>query len=238
MSETSSLWRQYCALQFIFYALFFCDCSVKAYRPEVQKGLYDPPPTSKATPDGTELIIAGRSVGPLQLGDTHERALELLGKPIEEYTYDENSFTRCRYTELHWRGEDSEYHEIFAYLKEGRIYQIEIFTHRYATADGIKSGATPQQVIQHYPSLQAYQLVGSGGQSDGGQDIIYWVDRNAGIAFGLYYSPQIRNRQVESISIFSPDTDFLPEGCISQPQEWRKLQPFTLDIPKQVRPSQ
>jgi hypothetical protein len=238
MREIASIWRKHSALLLVFYALFFCNCHVEGYGPEVEKAPYGISPVSKATPDDAELIVAGRSAGHLQLGDTHERALELLGKPIEEYTYDENSFTHCRYTELHWRGEDSEYHEIFAYLKEGRIYQIEIFTHRFATTDKIKSGVAPQQVIKHHPSSQTYQLVGSGGQSEGGRDIIYWVDSNDGIAFGLYYSPQLKNRQVESISIFSPNADFLPKGCISQPQEWRKLKPFALDVPKPVRASQ
>jgi hypothetical protein len=181
---------------------------------------------------GPSVIIPGRSVGPLQLGDTRERALELFGEPTEEYAYDENSLGRCKLTEMHWN--DLIYNDrwgIFIYLRNNRIYQIFADTPRYATAAGITSDSSPQNVRRNHLTLQSYVLMHSGSKVNGGRDLIYWVDRSTGIAFEFYYHRSLDTRRVASIIVFEPDVEFLPKGCNEIPQEWRELKPFASELP-------
>ena len=56
-----------------------------------------------------------------------------------------------------------------------------------------------------------------------GRDLIYWVDKNAGIAFELYCNERKKQRLVRSIDVFEKGADYQPEGCVSPPQLWREL---------------
>lgn len=87
--------------------------------------------------------------------------IELLGKKDEdeEYTYKEP----CARTEIHWLDLDTDSNGLFIYLKEGRIFQIEVDTPRYRTAEGITNDSSPEDVRRHYPQVQTYVLLGSGG---------------------------------------------------------------------------
>jgi hypothetical protein len=178
---------------------------------------------------GSTTIVPGRSVGPLRLGDIRERALELFGTPDEEYTFDENSLGPCKYTEVHWN--DPKHDDrwgIFVYSKNNRIYQIMTDTPRFATAGRITSDSSPDEVQRLFPNLQSYVLLGSGSKVNGGENLIYWVDQNAGIAFEFYHHPKLNKRRLASTIVFEPGGEFLPTGCISPPQEWRKLKSFSL----------
>lgn len=185
----------------------------------------------RGTVPGPSVIVPGKSVGPLQLGDTRERAVELLGEPTEEYTYDENSLGPCKFTEMSWTDLDLDRRGITLYLKNGHIYQIESFTTRFATASGITNDISPQKVRQLYSSLKSYVLLNSGSKVDGGKDLIYWVEDSEGIAFGLYNYPKINKRKTGSIILFERGVKFVPRGCVSPPQEWRELNPFTSELP-------
>jgi hypothetical protein len=177
---------------------------------------------------GTAEIIPGQSVGPLRLGDSRERSFDLFGKPGEEYAFDAKS--PCFHTELHWN--DLEHEDrwgIYAYARDNRIYQIEADTPRYATAEGITSDSSPEEVRRTFPNTQAYVLLHSGSKLVGGKDLIYWVDQTAGIGFEFYYHPKLDKRRLASTIVFTPGTDFAPDGCVSPPQELVKLKPFTLE---------
>ena len=174
------------------------------------------------------LIKPGQSVGLLRLGDSHEHAVELLGKTEEDYNF-ENNKSACARSEMHWADVELDSNGVFLYLKDSRIYQIVAATPRYATREGIKSGDTPGLVRRYYPSIQAFALLGSGSQVVGGRDVIYWVDQQQGIAFEFYYDSKTRKRYLEGIVVFDPEVSFLPEGCISPPQKWVKLKPFSLE---------
>ena len=132
---------------------------------------------------------------------------------------------------MHWYDFEQSSNGIFAYLKDGRIFQIEAGTLRYATADGITADGSPQDVRTHHPQLQAYALLHSGAKVNGGRDLIYWVDRQKGIAFEFYYDRRVDGRRVASIIVFTPGTEFLPKGCVAPPREWRELEPFALEPP-------
>lgn len=193
--------------------------------PLAQRGLHGAIP-------GSTTIVPGKSVGPLTLGGTREAALALFDKPNEEYIFDENSLGPCRYTELHWNDLDHEDRwGIFIYAKDNQIYQITADTPRYATVNGITSDSSPEDVRRSFPASKAYVLLHSASKVVGGKDLVYWVDQASGIALNFYYNRKLNQRRVASIIVFDPSIKFLPKGCISPPQEWRKLQPFSLEVP-------
>jgi hypothetical protein len=121
---------------------------------------------------------------------------------------------------------------ISAYLLRGGIAQIEVAAPRYHTVDGITEGSSPEEVRRHYPGLKAYAVLNSAVDFVGGRDLIFWVDRESGIAFEFQYDRKARKRFVKSVSVFMPGTDFLPHGrCVELPQEWHELERFSLEPP-------
>jgi hypothetical protein len=175
-------------------------------------------------PSDNALIRPGRSVGPVQLGDTREKLIKVLGEKLEEYTYNDP----VKYSEMHWYDLEADRNGIFAYLRDGRVFQIESDTPRYRTAEGITSDATPESVHSKYPDLQAYVLRGSGSKVNGGRDLVYWVDRQRGIAFEFYYNSKAKKRRVSKTIVFEPGSEFQPEGHVSSPQELHGLKAFAL----------
>lgn len=191
--------------------------------PPVQRGLH-------GVIAGSIEIVPGKSVGPLRIGDPRESSLDLFGKPNEEYTFGESATGPCRYTEAHWR--DLEHEErwgVLTYSKNNRIYQIMVDTPRYATADGLTSDSSPEEVRRRFPKTEAYVLLHSGSKMVGGRDLIYWVDQSSGIAFEFYYHAKLNQRRVGNIVVFEPGVEFLPAGCVSPPQELHQVKPFSLE---------
>jgi hypothetical protein len=91
------------------------------------------------------------------------------------------------------------------------------------------SDALPESVRSKYRNLETYVLLGSGSKVNGGRDLVYWVDGQNGIAFEFYYNSKARKRRVSKIIVFEPHSDFQPEGCLSPPQQLRKLPSFALE---------
>lgn len=137
---------------------------------------------ASAAPTDTTLINPGKSVGALRLGDTRERVLEIFPFKLhmdEEYSYKDP----CPITEIHWLDREVDADGVFVYLENGRVFQIEAATPRYRTAEGITIHSSPTKVQWHYAHLRAYVLRNSGADIVGGRDLIYWVERQQGIAF-------------------------------------------------------
>lgn len=185
---------------------------------------------ASAAPTDTTLINPGKSVGALRLGDTRERVLEIFPFKLhmdEEYSYKDP----CPITEIHWLDRELDADGVFVYLENGRVFQIEAATPRYRTAEGITIHSSPTKVQWHYAHLRAYVLRNSGADIVGGRDLIYWVERQQGIAFELYYDRAARKRLVHEVIVFQPGTEFQPDGCLRPPQEWLELEPFSLEPP-------
>jgi hypothetical protein len=66
---------------------------------------------------------------------------------------------------------------------------------------------------------------------NGGRDLIYWAAPAKGIAFQFYYNGRLNKRRLASTIVFERGVEFLPEGCVSPPQELRKVEPFTIESP-------
>jgi len=168
-------------------------------------------------------IVPGKSVGALRISDTYDRVIEIVGrkKEDEEYHYTDP----CMYTEIHSLDLEKHANGLFIYLKEGRVFQIESATPRYATVEGITADSSVDFLRSKYSRLQSYVLLGSGGKLVGGRDLIYLVDKSKGIAFELYYNRKLGKRLVSKVSVFEPNTEYLPEGCIARPRSLRKISP-------------
>lgn len=174
----------------------------------------------------TRLIRPGHSIGELRIGDTSERALQLLGKPTDDDLYE----APCAPRRIHWYDFTNSKNGVFVYLKDARIFQLKVESPMYASSEGITSDSLLKDVRRYYPQSRAYQLKGSGSKVNGGRDLIYWVDNEKGIAFELRYSYKTRKRLVSYIFVYEPGSNFQPEGCVSAPQQWHELKPFTSEV--------
>ncbi|OLE52182.1 MAG: hypothetical protein AUG51_19710 [Acidobacteria bacterium 13_1_20CM_3_53_8] len=200
--------------------------------------------TSQAT---SSLIVPGRSIGPVQLGDTREYAQQVFGAVFGNKYYDEYTYQYSQpcwpqqccegVTQMHWldymktQSDVQVQNGIYVYVSKGRVIQIVAATNRYATANGITSSSSPDQIRRQYPNLQSFVRLGYHTEAEGGRDIVFWDDLNGGIAFEFWYSRTSRQRYLEAIIVHEPGAQLLPEGCLESPSEWQKLKPYFLEPP-------
>jgi hypothetical protein len=187
------------------------------------------------------LIVPGQSVGKLKLGDSEDQFRNLFTwKPnVDEHnTYP--AISGCPASEeLHWLdagnppfSSGAKVHDgVSAYLRNGHIFQIEVATPLFRTADGITEDAPPAKLKLFYPNLDAFWLKHKGYSVEGSKEDIYWVDETKGIAFQLVYNVDKHRRVVHSIAVFLPSTTFSPDGCLYYPRQWQKIAPYSLELP-------
>ena len=180
---------------------------------------------SAQTPTMSRLIRPGKSVAGVKLDSTLTDFMAVFPKHpnIDDGLYK----SVCGGSYFQWVDLDLGASGVTAYLQNDRIYQISVQTPRFSLPNGVKMQTSEEQVKILYPSGRAYILLGSGSDIVGGRDLVYWVDEKAGVAFEFYWNRQKRNRLVGSIDVFTPGTDYQPDGCISPPQRWQELKPST-----------
>lgn len=166
---------------------------------------------------GNGLIIPGNSIGLLNLRDNKEKAISYLGKPSDHEEYDRWGCPREEM--VLWSFQNFGKVGIEAFLKDGIIYQIESYSERFTTEDGIKSGDDPKKLIKLYPNLQAYELLHSADEVDSKRNVIYWVDKKLGIAFVFISAGANKTKKISSIVIFDALSEFQPGGCTLPPQK-------------------
>ena len=210
--------RKLASLRWVLLLIGFSACAVSSST-QVQKD--------------SSLIVSGKSVGPLSLGAS--RADVEAAFPFKKNMDQETTFSDCEsITEINWvsiSGKRTEAGNVFVYLRDGKVFQIESALPRFHTAEGIQTLSAPDLVRKHFTNLEAYALHPSGGQMFDFHDFVYWVSRDQGIAFELGYYRQARLRLVSKVIVFEPNTEFIPEGCISRPQQWKKLPPYSIEDP-------
>jgi hypothetical protein len=181
------------------------------------------------TTQQSELVIAGVRVGSLKLGDSRERALELF--PLTKDADQEYPQPGECGTELDWVDSRDPKHEgnVFIHFRRGVIFQIDVSDLSFRTPDGITFLSSPEQVRTRHPKLEAWTLSGNtGGEALGERQLVYWIDRNAGIAFSFAYSQSERKRYVYEIIVFKPGTDICPHDDSTNSANKKKLTPFSL----------
>jgi hypothetical protein len=180
-------------------------------------------------------IEPGLSVGPLRLGDTRDRALELFPKKDEDQEWN----NPCGAT-LDWvdstnptgRG------DLFIRLnKKGKVFQIESSTTRFHTAEGITTFDHGEKVASAYKDLHAYTLLTPPDPARGDRPLVFWIDKKKGIAFAFAYYPKERKRYLFKIIVFEPNKTFCPEEETTGSPKWQAIPSYALEPPVELAPN-
>jgi glycosyltransferase involved in cell wall biosynthesis len=179
------------------------------------------------------LIDAGAGVGPLRLGDSRERALELFPKKAEDQEWEDPCGTTLDWvdtTNPMGRG------DVFIRLKKGKIFQIESSTTRFATPEGITTFDSPEKVASSYKELRAGVLLTAPNPALGDRPLVFWFDKKKGIAFTLAYDPAHRKRYVYKITVFEPNRTFCPEQETLNSAKWQNIESYRVEPPRDLSP--
>jgi hypothetical protein len=179
------------------------------------------------------LIDAGVSMGPLKLGDTRDRALELFPRKAEDQEWEDPCGTTLDWVDTTnpiGRG------DVFIRLKKGKIFQIESSTTRFATAEGITTFDSPDKVASSYKELRAGVLLTSPNPALGDRPLVFWFDKKRGIAFTLAYDPSRRKRYVYKITVFEPNKNFCPEQETINSTKWQNIDSYRVEPPRELSP--
>lgn len=184
---------------------------------------------------GQVMIEPGLSVGPVKLGDTRDRALELFPKKDED-----QEWTNSCGTTLDWvdatnptgRG------DLFIRLnKKGKVFQIESSTTRFHTAEGITTFDHGEKVATAYKDLRAYTLLTPPDPARGDRPLVFWIDKRKGIAFAFAYYPKEHKRYLFKIIVFEPNKTFCPEEETTGSPKWQAIPSYALEPPVELAPN-
>lgn len=179
------------------------------------------------------MIEPGLSLGPLKIGDSRDRALELFPKKAEDQEWEDP----CGST-LDWvdttnpmgRG------DVFIRLKKGKIFQMESSSARFQTPEGITTFDPPEKVAQAYKDMRAYVLLTALSPLLGDRPLVFWIDKKKGIAFTFAYDRPHRKRYLYKISIFEPNKNFCPEQETINSTKWQSIEPYAIEPPPELSP--
>jgi len=183
---------------------------------------------------GETVIEPGSSVGPLKLGDSRERALQLFPKKDEDQEWQDSCGTT-----LLWVDRDNPMGrgDLSIHLKKDKIFEIESATTRFHTAEGITTFDSPDKITSAYKDLVAYTLLTPPRPALGDRPLVFWVDKKRGIAFVFAYYPAKRKRYVYKIIVFVPNKTFCPEGETTNSPKWQQINSYSLEPPSELAPN-
>lgn len=179
-------------------------------------------------------IKPGASLGPLKLGDTRDRALELFPKKDIDQEWQDPCGTT-----LDWIDSTNSmgHGEVFVRInKKGKIFQIESSTTRFQTPEGITTFDPPEKVAETYKDMRAYVLLAAPSAALGSRPLVFWVDKKQGIAFALAYDRPHRKRYVYKVIVFEPNKDFCPEQEKTSSNNWHPIRPYAVEPPIELSP--
>lgn len=159
------------------------------------------------------IIVPGKRVGPIKLGDGKDRAIAILGTPTNVW-----HSKKCGIEAVQW--EDYDYpastrmvSNITIRLRAGKIFMISSNTPRFSYLNKIRILDKPKKLRLRIPSLQSYELMKSANDNNGNVNKIFWLNESIGVAFGIIYSQSMEERRIQEIFIFQGKTVFHPNGC-------------------------
>lgn len=179
-------------------------------------------------------IDTGLRVGPLKLGDSRDRALELFPKKAIDQEWEDPCGTT-----LDWVDASNSMGHGDVYIrinKKGKVFQIESSTTRFQTAEGITTFDPPEKVANTYKDLRAYVLLTPPSPALGSRPLVFWIDKKKGSAFALAYDPPHHKRYVYKIIVFEPNKEFCPEQDKTNSNKWQPLRPYALEPPIELSP--
>ena len=177
----------------------------------------------------SDLIVPGKSVGQLSLGDTHNRATELF--PYKQNMDQEWSEEGGCGSTVNWLDmqKSKMFGNVFIRFKEDKVFQIDSGTKSFRTQEGITISNSPQEVREKYPNLRAYVLSNGFSEASGGRPLIYWIDSAKGIAFAFTYGRSIHKRYLNWIIVFKPQAEVCPQYGPLGPSDKREIPPYSLE---------
>lgn len=186
------------------------------------------------SPQFTETTIdPGLRVGPLKLGDSLDRALELFPKKDEDQQWDDQCGTTLDWVDAAnpmGRG------DVYIRVKKGKVFQIESSTTRFQTAEGITTFESPEKVASNYKGLRAWVLLTPPVPSLGDRPLVFWIDKKKGIAFAFAYDRPHHKRYVYKVIVFEPNKDFCPEQEKTNSPKWQPIRPYSVEPPAELSP--
>jgi hypothetical protein len=192
------------------------------------------PATTTDSPQFTETTIdPGLRVGPLKIGDSLDRALEVFPKKDEDQQWDDQCGTTVDWvdsTNPMGRG------DVYIRLRKGKVFQIESSTTRFQTAEGITTFESPEKVANDYKGLRAWVLLTPPSPSLGDRPLVFWIDKKKGIAFAFAYDRPHRKRYVYKVIVFEPNKDFCPEQEKTNSPKWQPIRPYAVEPPAELSP--
>jgi hypothetical protein len=190
---------------------------------------------SEASARASQVTIEpGLSVGPLKLGDTRERALELFPKKDEDQEWQNSCGTTLDWVDAENR---TGHGDLFIRLKKGKIFQIESTTTRFHTAEGIKTFDHADKVAEAYKDLRAFTLLTTPVAALGDRPLVFWIDKKRGVAFVFAYYPAEHKRYLYKIIVFEPNKTFCPEEETTTSPKWQPINPYALEPPPELAPN-
>jgi len=186
------------------------------------------------SPQFTETTIdPGRRVGPLKIGDSLDRALELFPKKDEDQQWDDTCGTTLDWVDtMNPMGRG----DVYIRLRKGKVFQIESSTTRFQTAEGITTFESPEKVASDYKGLRAWVLLTPPAPSLGDRPLVFWIDKKKGIAFAFAYDRPHHKRYVYKVIVFEPNKDFCPEQEKTNSPKWQPIRSYSVEPPAELSP--
>lgn len=194
----------------------------------------EPSPQSESAHYLVTLIDPGQAIGPLKLGDSRDRALELFPKKSEDQEWTDD----CGST-IDWVDTDNPMGrgDVFIRInKKGKIFQIESATTRFHTAEDITTFSNPEKIRSAYRDMRAFVLLTPPSPALGDRPLVFWIDKRKGIAFALAFDPSQHKRYVYKVIVFEPNKDFCPEQEKTSSPKWQAISPYALEPPRELSP--
>ena len=179
------------------------------------------------------VIEPGLGIGPLKLGDSKERALELFPKKAEDQEWEDACGTTLDWVDTTnpvGRG------DVYVRLKKGKTVQIESTSTRFKTGDGVTTFDGPEKVATLYKEMRAYVLLTTPSPALGDRPLVFWVDKKRGVAFAFAYDPSRRKRYVYKVIVFEENKDFCPELEKTGSPKWQSIHPYSVEPPPELSP--
>lgn len=190
----------------------------------------------QSMPRDRALIQAGKSVGPLSLGDSKARALELFPfkADVDQEWTDDCGTTFNWVQPTNKAGGVGDEGNMVMRFKNGNLFQIESATTRFHTREGITIYASPERVHHAYKHLRAYVLRSAPIRALGDRPLIYWMDKSSGIAFAFAFDADRGRRYLYEIIVFVPDTELCPEDQTTDSPNWQEIAPYSIEPPDTI----
>jgi len=166
-------------------------------------------------------VVAGIGIDSVRIDMSRSELLALLGKPNEENVYKSSCNGVESHSDMHWfppSNPDGSVNGdgIFAFVINGVVFEIR-FGQGYYTDQGTKYGSKLTD-LKTKIAAPLFRLDHSANTSTNDADLFFVIEKDNGISYEIGEGWKTKERLVNAIYVFRPNSDFLPWGCLSENQ--------------------